>query len=305
MKNMEDLSSLATENSNPASKDLDQLSTLEMVQVFNNEDAKVAEAVKQVLSEIAGAIDQIASRMQKGGRLIYFGAGTSGRLGVLDASECPPTFGVPPELVIGLIAGGDIALRHSVETAEDLPEVGQRDLEAIYLSPKDCVVGITASGRTPYVLGGLDYARATGALAVGVACNRPAAISQHADLSILAAVGSEVLSGSTRLKSGTAQKMILNMLSTGVMVRLGKTFGNLMVDLRPTNAKLRLRAARLVSQAAGCSPETAQSLLEACQWEVKTAIVAYHLGCAADEARAKLGLAGGFVRKVLEQNKHG
>jgi N-acetylmuramic acid 6-phosphate etherase len=305
MKNTEDLTSLATETPNPASKDLDQLSTLELVQVINNEDARIAAAVQQTLPEIATAIDQIADRLQKGGRLIYFGAGTSGRLGVLDASECPPTFSVPPELVVGLIAGGDTALRHAIEAAEDKPEMGQRDLQAVNLSARDCVVGLSASGRTPYVLGGLDYARATGTLAIGVACNRPAAISQHADICILAPVGAEVLSGSTRLKSGTAQKMILNMLSTGVMVRLGKTFGNLMVDLRPTNAKLRVRAIRLLGQAAGCTEETSQSLLEACRWEVKTAIVAHYLGCNADEAREKLASAGGFVRKVLEKYHHG
>jgi N-acetylmuramic acid 6-phosphate etherase len=219
---------------------------------------------------------------------------------VLDASECPPTFGVSPGLVVGLIAGGDAALRQSIEGAEDHPEQGQADLQAIILVPEDCVVGLTASGRTPYVLGGLNYARSIGALAIGVACNRPSAISDHADISILAAVGPEILSGSTRLKSGSAQKMILNMLSTGVMVRLGKTYGNLMVDMRPTNVKLRERAQRLFCQASGCDEKDAETWLEKCNWEVKTAIVAYRLGCSPEDARHKLNLAGGFVRKVLE-----
>ncbi len=300
MTEQEDLSALGTEAVNPATRDLDKLNTLELVRAFNAEDARVAAAVQQALPEIAKAIDAIAARMRDGGRLVYLGAGTSGRLGVLDASECPPTFSVPPGLVIGLIAGGDEALRHSIEAAEDKPEMGKADLQAIGLQPEDSVVGLTASGRTPYVLGGLDYARSIGALAVGVACNRPAAISEHAEISILAAVGPEALSGSTRLKSGTAQKMILNMLSSGVMVRLGKTYGNLMVDLRPTNDKLRQRAQRLLCQATAIDSKEAASLLESCDWEVKTAIVAYSLGIPPEEARRRLQAAGGFVRSVLE-----
>lgn len=259
--------------------------------------------MQQALPEIATAIEAIAARLKRGGRLIYTGAGTSGRLGVLDASECPPTFSVPPGLVVGLIAGGDQALRQSVEAVEDKPEQGKADLQAIDLHADDCVVGLTASGRTPYVLGGLDYARSIRALAVGVACNRPAAISEHAEISILASVGPEALSGSTRLKSGTAQKMILNMLSTGVMVRLGKTYGNLMVDLRPTNTKLRQRALSLLCQVTKIDEGTAASLLESCDWEVKTAIVAYSLGCMPGDARQLLAEAGGFVRAVLEQSK--
>ncbi len=300
MKKSGELSTLATESINPATLDLDKLSTTGLVHVINAEDARVAGAVQQVLPEIAAAIDAIAARMRRGGRLIYTGAGTSGRLGVLDASECPPTFGVSPNLVVGLIAGGDAALRQSIEGAEDHPEQGHADLQAINLVAEDCVVGLTASGRTPYVLGGLDYARSIGALAIGVACNRPSAISEHADISILTTVGPEILSGSTRLKSGSAQKMILNMLSTGVMVRLGKTYGNLMVDLRPTNVKLRERAQRLFCQASGGNEKDAQTWLEKCNWEVKTAIVAYRLDLSPEEARRKLALAGGFVRKVLE-----
>jgi N-acetylmuramic acid 6-phosphate etherase len=303
MKKRDDLSALATESVNPATLDLDKMNTLELVRVFNAEDARVAAAVQQALPEIAAAIDAISARMRRDGRLVYLGAGTSGRLGVLDASECPPTFSVPPGLVVGLIAGGDKALRQSVEAVEDNPEQGKADLQAIDIQADDCVVGLTASGRTPYVLGGLDYARSIGALAVGVACNKPAAISEHAEISILAPVGAEVLSGSTRLKSGTAQKMILNMLSTGVMVRLGKTYGNLMVDLRPTNAKLRQRAQRLVCQVTKIDEVTAASLLESCKWETKTAIVVYSLKCTPEDARRRLRAAGGFVRAVLEQAK--
>jgi N-acetylmuramic acid 6-phosphate etherase len=202
-------------------------------------------------------------------------------------------------LVIGLIAGGDAALRSSMEAAEDHPEAGESDLKSIDLKAEDTVVGLTASGRTPYVIGGLRYARSVGALAVGIACNRPAALSEVAEISILAPVGPEVLSGSTRLKSGTAQKMVLNMLSTGIMVRLGKTYGNLMIDLRPTNGKLRVRAARLLRQVSGLSEEDAQQLLIASGWEVKTALVMAKLGCPVEEARRRLAEAGGFVRKVV------
>jgi N-acetylmuramic acid 6-phosphate etherase len=296
----EDLASLQTESVNPATQDLDRMTTLELVQTINREDARVAQAVAETAPEIAAAIDAIAERMRRGGRLVYIGAGTSGRLGVLDASECPPTFSAPPGLVVGIIAGGDTALRHSVEAAEDRPDFGEADLRAIELRPDDCVVGLSASGRAPYVIGGLGYARSIGALAVAVACNRPAALSASADISILAPVGPEVLSGSTRLKSGTAQKMILNMLSTGVMVRLGKTYGNLMIDLRPTNAKLRVRAARLLCGLTGLDVDAANELLERSHWEVKTAVVMAKSGCPAEEARARLAQVGGFVRKVVE-----
>lgn len=294
------INALGTESVNPATTDLDRLSTLEMVRVINAEDVKVAQAVEQTLPQIAQAIDLIVERMRQGGRLIYMGAGTSGRLGVLDASECPPTFSVPEGLVVGLIAGGDRALRHSIEAAEDKPEAGQADLQSIGLTAKDVVVGLAASGRTPYVLGGLAYARSIGAGAVGVACNQPAEISQVAEISILAVVGPEVISGSTRLKSGTAQKMILNMLSTGAMIRIGKTYGNLMVDLKPTNEKLRVRANRIVRQASGMDEAVAQSALEACGWEVKLAIVVAKLGITPDEARARLQAAQGLLRKVIE-----
>lgn len=288
-----------TENSNPASHDLDRMSTLEMVQTINREDAHVAAVVEQALPEIAAAIDAITSRMRKGGRLVYLGAGTSGRLGVLDASECPPTFRVPAGLVVGVIAGGDTALRSAVEKAEDSPEQGKSDLAHLSLSSQDSVVGITASGGTPYVLGGLRYAREIGALTIGIACNRPAAISSAAKISILVPVGAEVISGSTRLKSGTAQKMVLNMLSTGVMVKLGKTYGNLMVDLQASNTKLRKRAVRLVKQVCEMEDETAQTLLEACNWEVKTAIAAFHLKSSPSAARSALQAANGMLREVI------
>jgi N-acetylmuramic acid 6-phosphate etherase len=294
-----ELNMLQTESVNPATRDLDKMTSLELARAFNQADAGLAQAVGDVLPEIAAAIDAVAERIRRGGRLVYIGAGTSGRLGVLDASEIPPTFSVPSGLVVGIIAGGDAALRNSVEEAEDQPEQGEGDLRRIGLQAVDCVVGLAASGRTPYVIGGLRYAQSIGALAIGIACNRPAEISRVADISILPQVGPEVISGSTRLKSGTAQKMILNMLSSGVMIRLGKTYGNLMIDLRPTNAKLRVRAVRLLRQASGVDEATARRLLEETGWAVKTAVVMAHLGCPADEARQRLEAAGGFARAVI------
>jgi len=297
---IEDLSSLATEAPNPRLRDLDRMSTLEMVQAFNAEDALVAGAVAQALPDIANAIDAIADRMERGGRLIYLGAGTSGRLGVLDAAECPPTFDVLQEQVVGLIAGGEDALRHSSEAAEDQPGLGERDLQAIHLAVADSVVGITASGRTPYVIGGLKYAQEVGALTIGLACNQPSRVGQMAEISIAIPTGPEVLGGSTRMKAGTATKMVLNMLSTGVMVRLGKTYGNLMVDLHPTNEKLRQRALRLVQQVAGIHETEAEAALETCNWEVKTAIVNCHLGLSPENARERLRQAGGHLAAVLK-----
>ena len=298
----EDFAALPTESANPETLDLDRLSTLELVRRMNAEDSGVATAVQAVLPTIAAAIDAIARRMAKGGRLIYMGAGTSGRLGVLDAAECPPTFGVAPDRVIGLLAGGQGAFQHPDESAEDNSGMGEEDLRRIDLDAADSVVGVTASGRTPYVLGGLAFARRLRCLTVAVACSRPASISQVAEISILAPVGAEVLSGSTRLKAGTAQKMILNMLSTGVMVRLGKTYGNLMVDVKPTNQKLRARALRILQQAAGIDEKRAVELLAACGGEVKTAIVAARLNCTPQEARLALERAGGMVRQALSEN---
>lgn len=295
-----EINALETESINPNTRDLDRLSTLEMVRVINAEDMKVAQAVERTLPQIAQAVELIVSRLRAGGRLIYMGAGTSGRLGVLDASECPPTFNVPEGLVIGLIAGGDTALRHSVEAAEDRPELGRADLERIKLNERDVVVGLAASGRTPYVLGGLTYAQSVGAGTIAVACNQPAEISRAAEISILPVVGPEVVSGSTRLKAGTAQKMVLNLLSTGAMIKLGKTYGNLMVDVKPTNAKLRARAIRLVQLVAGVDETTAQESLTACEWEVKPAIVVLVKKLNPQQARDKLAASGGMLRAVLE-----
>src|SRR5579872_6189782 len=241
IKEMPELASLTTETRNPRSTHIDELPTLEMLTVINDEDATVATAVRAELPHIARAVDAIAERFTRGGRLFYIGAGTSGRLGVLDASECPPTFSVPPDLVQGLIAGGDRALRLSSEHSEDSREEGARDLAAAGFaadSKPDTLVGIAASGRTPYVLGALDYARQRDALTIGLSCVPNSALAQAAEIAITPATGPEVLTGSTRLKAGTATKLVLNMLSTGVMVRTGLTYGNLMVNVQPTNAKL-------------------------------------------------------------------
>jgi N-acetylmuramic acid 6-phosphate etherase len=238
--------------------------------------------------------------MQKGGRLIYMGAGTSGRLGVLDAAECPPTFNTSPDQVLGLIAGGPNAMVNAAEAAEDDPALGRQDAAAIGLTENDIVVGLAASGRTPYVVGALQYAREVGAAAIAVTCNSPSALEEVAEITIAPVTGPEVLTGSTRLKAGTAQKMVLNMLSTATMVRLGKTYGNLMVDMRPTNAKLRRRAARIVAEATGQDEMAAMEALEASGGETRTAIVALLAGVTPDEARERLRQANGFVRKALE-----
>ena len=279
---------MLTESQNPQTTNIDQLSTLEMVQRINDEDAKVALAVREALPQIAQAIDGIAERMQRGGRLIYIGAGTSGRLGVLDASECVPTFSTDPAQVVGLIAGGETALTHSIEGAEDDPAAGRADLLALNLTADDSVVGIAASGRTPYVLGAIAAATEVGALTVGVACNVPSALLDAVQIPIGVLVGAEVITGSTRMKSGTAQKLVLNMLSTGTMVKLGKVYGNLMVDVRPTNSKLVDRASRIISQITALDHDAASRLLEASGGEVKTAIVMGRRGVDADEARALL-----------------
>jgi N-acetylmuramic acid 6-phosphate etherase len=291
---------MTTEARNPATLELDTLPTLEMVQRINAEDARVASAVAEALPQIAMAIDGIAERMRKGGRLIYLGAGTSGRLGVLDASECPPTFSTPPDLVIGLIAGGPDALTRAIEGAEDDREAGARDLVACKLTAQDSVVGITSSGSTPYVLGGLAEARRRDALTIGLTCNHAAPIEAAAEITIAVIVGPEVLTGSTRLKAGSAQKMVLNMLSTGVMVRLGKTYSNLMVDVRASNVKLRRRARRIVAQACAISEEEAAAVLDACDGEVKTAIVAVLNHVDPAVARQQLSRHGGVMRVALE-----
>ncbi len=293
-------SGLETEKINPASADIDRMSPLEMVQVMNAEDAKVAAAVQQELPQVARAIEVIAERMRRGGRLIYFGAGTSGRLGALDAAECPPTFNLPQEKVVGCIAGGEFALWQSVEDLEDSVEAGRADAAKVVVTGADAVVGIAASGRTPYVLGAVAYAKEQGALTIGLACNKQTPLEQEVEIMIAPVVGPEVISGSTRLKAGTAQKMVLNMLSTGTMILLGKTFGNLMVDVQTTNRKLRRRAITIVQQATDLDADAAEALLEASDGEVKTAILAGRTGLEPQLARERLAQHGGILRAALE-----
>ncbi len=291
---------LQTEARNPASTNLDELSPLEIVRLMSAEDAKVVPAIASQAERIAQAIEVIADRLRNGGRLVYVGAGTSGRLGVLDASECPPTFNLPPEQVVGLIAGGPQALTSAVEGAEDHVEHGERDLNGIGFSAKDVLVGIATSGRTPYVLGAVAHARKLGAYTVGLSCNEESDLSGQVDLPITPIVGPEILSGSTRLKAGTATKLVLNMLTTGAMVRLGKTFGNLMVDLRATNSKLRARTNRIVRILTGLSQDQAAELLRSSAGELKTALVAHLARLSPDEARARLEKAGGQVSLALQ-----
>lgn len=267
------LKQLTSEQRNSASLNLDQLSALEIVQLMNQEDQKVALAVNDQLAQIAQAVEIIVSAFQQGGRLIYQGAGTSGRLGVLDASECPPTFGVPFGQVIGLIAGGDRAIRKAVENAEDNREAGKADLMQIQLSDKDVVVGLAVSGRTPYVLGGLAYAKSLGAKTIAISCNAHSEMAEIADIAITPIVGAEVLTGSSRLKAGTAQKMVLNMLSTASMVLMGKCYQNLMVDVQATNEKLRHRAVNIVMQATECDCDTAKHYLSLADNQAKLAIM--------------------------------
>ena len=273
-----DLDSMTTEARNLQSLELDRLDALGIVRLINSEDEKVAKAVARVAPDIARAIDIIAERLSRGGRLVYVGAGTSGRLGVLDAAECPPTFNAPPGQVIALIAGGGGAMFKAAEGAEDSREQGADDLCAIQLEQRDAVVGIAASGRTPYVLGALDHARSVGAATIGFSCNETAELLDHAELSIIPVAGPEVLSGSTRMKAGTATKMVLNMLTTGAMVRLGKTYSNLMVDVQATNEKLVERAVRMVRTITDCSRPEAEAVLARCNGDVKTAVVAQMLG---------------------------
>jgi len=288
-----------TERANPASTDLDRLSALEMVKLMNREDAGVARAVAEQATAIAEAIDVVAARLAAGGRLVYAGAGTSGRLGVLDAAECPPTFSADPSQVRGIIAGGTRALTVAVEGAEDSALQGGEDLRAIDIGPKDAVVGITASGTTPYVSGALERAREQGAATIALVCNTGSPLAAVADVAIEVVTGPEVLAGSTRLKAGTATKMVLNMLSTGAMVRLGKTYGNLMVDLQATNDKLRTRARRIVAAATGLDDAAAARLLDEAGGEVKTAVVMHALGVPAGQARRRLADAEGRLRQAL------
>jgi len=293
------LGALLTEARNPASEQLDELSTLEMLTLLNAEDATIAEAVRAELPKIAAAVDAIAARAAQGGRLFYVGAGTSGRLGVLDASECPPTFSVDAELVQGLIAGGDRALRLSSEHSEDSRDEGAADLKAEGFAERDTLVGIAASGRTPYVLGAVEYAKSIGALTVGLSCVPNSALAQAAELAITPATGPEVLTGSTRMKAGTATKMVLNMLSTGVMVRTGATYGNLMVNVRPTNAKLVDRAHRILAAALGCDMPTAVQLFTSAGGDLKTAIVMGKLSLSPEQAEQRLAAAHRVLSAAL------
>lgn len=267
------LGQMITEQRNPNSMHIDRASAFEIVQIINNEDKLVPLAIEKCLPQIAQAVEKIVIAFQQGGRLIYMGAGTSGRLGVLDASECPPTYGVPPDMVVGLIAGGERALRHPIEGAEDNREQGQLDLQAIQCSEKDVVVGIAASGRTPYVLGGLEYANKLGAITISIASNPNSAMAQIAKIAIDTIVGPEVLTGSSRMKSGTAQKLVLNMLTTASMVQIGKCYQNLMVDVQASNEKLRARAIRIVIQAAECTKEVAEHTLKMADGNAKLAIM--------------------------------
>jgi N-acetylmuramic acid 6-phosphate etherase len=293
------LEKLTTEARNPASESIDQLSTLEIVQVMNREDATVATAVAREEQAIAAAVEVIADRLRRGGRLIYVGAGTSGRLGVLDAAECPPTFNSPPDQVIGIVAGGVAALTHSIEGAEDRPEDVPRDLQPLQISPIDCVLGIATSGRTPYVIAALRYASEHGAYTVGLVCNRDSQLADVAQLVIAPVVGPEVISGSTRLKAGTATKLVLNTLTTAAMVRLGKTYGNLMVDLQATNQKLKRRSLGIVCQLTGVEEPVAQELLEAADGDLKTAVLMKLAGVTPDQARARLGASHGRLREAI------
>jgi N-acetylmuramic acid 6-phosphate etherase len=302
MENKSNLATLLTESRNPATEHIDELPTLDMLRLINNEDAKVASAVAAVLPEVARAIDAVTQRVQQGGRLYYIGAGTSGRLGVLDASECPPTFSVPPTLVQGLIAGGDTALRKSSESSEDSPEQGATDLAAANFTSQDTLVGIAASGRTPYVLGALAHARQLGALTIALTCVPDSAMAAAADISIAPLTGPEVLTGSTRLKAGTATKLVLNMLSTGVMIKTGAVYGNLMVNVRPTNAKLIDRAQRIIMAATGVDQPTAATLLEQ-SGSVKTAIVMHKLSLNREAAEALLAVHKGILSQALGETR--
>ncbi len=299
MENRQLFSSLATEQVNADSLNLDEMNALEIVTLMNRLDADVLRAVNGALPEIALAVEGIVERMKRGGRLIYMGAGTSGRLGVLDASECPPTFGVSPELVQGIIAGGDSALRKAIEGAEDDPELGKRDLMERGLTEKDCVVGISASGYAPYCVGGLEYANSVGALTIAMSCNTGANTSKVARIAIEAPTGAETLSGSTRLKAGTATKMMLNMLSTATMVGMGRVYKNLMVDVRATNTKLRDRSIRIVVNATGLDRPAAERLYQAANGSIKAAIVMHETGVSRMMAAQLLTENEGYVRRAI------
>ena len=294
------LKNMSTETRNQNTMNLDIMTPLEVVTVMNNEDAKVPEAIKPALPNIAQCVTWAIESSEAGGRIIYMGAGTSGRLGVLDAVECPPTFGVAPEVVVGLIAGGEKAFVKAVEGAEDSRELGREDLVNIELQKRDIVIGIAASGRTPYVLGGLAYAQEVGCHTVGISCNPGSAVGAAAELAIEVVPGPECLTGSTRLKSGTCQKLILNMISTATMVGCGKAYQNLMVDVMQTNEKLVVRAQNIVMEATGCDRETAREKIGLAGGNAKTAITMILADCDAEEAKARLAKAKGHVREAIK-----
>lgn len=297
------LDKLTTESRNLNTSNIDKVSTLEMVKIINDEDKKVAEAVEKEIPKIAQAIDYIVERIKKGGRLIYIGAGTSGRLGILDASECPPTYGVSEELVQGIIAGGHEAIFRAKEGAEDSKELAIEDLKLKKLSSNDIVVGIAASGRTPYVVGGLEYGNQIGALTISITCNSDSEVSKTSQISIAPIVGAEVITGSTRLKSGTAQKLVLNMLSTGSMIKLGKVYGNLMVDVKATNKKLIERAKKIVCEATGIEKNLAEDILSKTDYDVKLSIFMILSGLSLNDAKEKLLENDGYIAKALESIK--
>jgi N-acetylmuramic acid 6-phosphate etherase len=296
---MAGLEKLLTEQRNPASAAIDTLPTEEVLRIVNAEDHQVAAAVEREVPAIARAVDAVVEAFQRGGRLFYIGAGTSGRLGVLDASECPPTFSVPPEMVQGIIAGGPAALSRATEVTEDDPVMGARDLAERGFTARDVLVGIAASGRTPYVLGAIAEARRLGAVTVGISCTPDSELARAAAIAITPLVGPEVIAGSTRMKAGTAQKLVLNMLTTGAFIRLGYVYGNLMVNVQPKNAKLADRARRIVAQAAGVTCERAGELLDAAGNNVRVAIVMGKTGAARAEAERRLAAAGGSISRVL------
>lgn len=301
------LDSLDTERRNINTMNLDELSAVEIIEKINQEDEKIADCVKPAIPEIGKAVEFAVKSIKRGGRLIYIGAGTSGRLGILDASECPPTYGVPFDMVIGIMAGGDKAMRKAVEGAEDSKELAVNDLKELELSDKDTLVGLAASGRTPYVIGGLEYAKSLGAKTVAVSCVRNAKISSLADAPIEVVVGAEAVTGSTRMKAGTAQKMVLNMISTTTMVKIGKVYQNLMVDVATTNEKLRVRALNIVSEATGIDKENSRRLLEESGYDVKVAIVMGLAGVDAIKARKTLCdnelNVSATIKKLLKTNK--
>ena len=301
------LDRLDTEKRNINTMNLDELSAVEIIEKINQEDEKIADCVKPAIHEIGKAVEFAVDSIKRGGRLIYIGAGTSGRLGILDASECPPTYGVPFDMVIGIMAGGDKAMRKAVEGAEDSKELAVNDLKELELSEKDTLVGLAASGRTPYVIGGLEYAKSLGAKTVAVSCVRNAKISELADAPIEVVVGAEAVTGSTRMKAGTAQKMVLNMISTTTMVKIGKVYQNLMVDVATTNEKLRVRALNIVSEATGIDKENSKKLLEESGYDVKVAIVMGLAGVDALKARKTLSdnelNVSATIKKLLKTGK--